>query len=192
MNSTPGRVTLRHRSLALALLVTVLWSLYLLIGQPVVQAALRLDEALESARFRQEKLHAGVAELEARPIPDADAPDIDIPIVVKAPAAVVLSALQDIVRSGVRGPGTNLRRMTNATQAPDDQGLSAITLELDMESDIEGLKRLLYTIESHRPLVFVESLLVRRVPAKPGRQPSAAQRLDIRLRIAQPFVGGQT
>jgi general secretion pathway protein M len=68
--------------------------------------------------------------------------------------------LQERVKSVVESSGGTLVSTQTMPEA-EEQGLVRVSVKVRMRADVEGVQKVLYGLETGRPLVFLENVLVR-------------------------------
>lgn len=82
-------------------------------------------------------------------------------------ASMASVEMQDIVRRAAQDTGADLRTI-QMLDSREEELFSRITVEADLAIDIEGLRDLLYNLESSMPYLVLDSVLVRSRPQHRG------------------------
>jgi general secretion pathway protein M len=159
----PEMTPLVGRVLALALLVLVLLAGHGLVLGPLLAEwranAARIDQARELT-LRYHAVAALCPELERR-LEQLGAADADAWVYLEgASDALAAAALQDRVRELVAAAGGELRS-TQILPAGDDDGLRRIALRVQLAVDAAALQAVLHELETGRPLLFLDNLVLR-------------------------------
>ena len=159
-----------HRVAAVALLVMVGFGIYTLVDGVLLAKYRFYREHVEESQDRLQRLESMLAtgpELEARIRQvRADSP-IDLYTLKSAPPPIAATELQQQVKAVVESNGGNLVS-TQILPVNVEGGFSKVTIRVQMTSDTDALQKVLYDLESHEPLLFIDNLQVR---ARPVRQP---------------------
>jgi general secretion pathway protein M len=159
-----------HRAAAVALLVVVGFGVYSLIDGMLATRYRFYRDHVEELQDRLQRLNSMLAtgpELEARIRQvRADSP-VDLYTLKPAPPPIAATELQQQVKDVVESNGGNLVS-TQILPANVEGGFTKVTIRVQMTSDTEALQKVLYDLESHEPLLFIDNLQVR---ARPVRQP---------------------
>lgn len=151
-----------HRLLALALLVTLLLCANTVLVQPLLAAYSRYDGALSDATLRLEKYHAlttGQASLK-RELEAHKRSQLSGEFYLSGDTvALAAAALQDHLQKLVQSAGGRLIS-TNPLPAKKQAGLTQVSVSARMTVGCNGLPEFLYRLETGKPLVFIDSLLV--------------------------------
>lgn len=89
--------------------------------------------------------------------------------------ALAAAAMQNRLDAAVEAAGGDLRSVRSQPSDTED-GMVRVRLRAQLSTNIHGLKRLLYVLESGTPLLFVESLEVR---ARIARSTTQSDRLTV-------------
>lgn len=163
-----------RRAAALGLLVLVLGLAALAAVAPMLQlAAVREDSAAAVERIAQlERLIAAVARRPAHAQRKV--------LLAGETSGMAGAELQRLVSETARKSGLSLRS-TNVTTPKRESELTAIGVDVSLQGQTDGLRAFLHAIETGVPILLIETLAVRSVPAyQPMPQPVV---LDIALRI---------
>jgi general secretion pathway protein M len=179
----------RGKVLALALLVAALLAGYALVVEPLyaryaeyggeIGNARRLLASYRRLAAAKPALEAQLAEIEAREVRRND--------YLEAGSDVLAAAdLQSRLRGLFERFGA-IQRSVQALPASDEGELLKITVRAQFSAETEALARILYELETGEPLLFVDSLDIRRKQSRRRRrnqeeaEAQAAGPLDVRL-----------
>jgi general secretion pathway protein M len=163
-----------RRAAALGLLALALGLATLAALAPFVQlATVRAQSAARADRIaRLERLIGAAARRPAhtqRPV-----------LIVGETSGMAGAELQRLISETARKSGLSLRS-TNVTAPRQEAELTAIGVDVSLQGQMEGLRVFLHAIETGMPVLFIETLAIRAMPAHQSvPQPVA---LDITLRI---------
>ncbi len=180
----------RGKMLAPALLAAALLAGHALVVEPLYERYAEYGDEIANSRrllasYRRlaaakPALEAQLAELEAREVRRSDYLEADSDILAAADLQSRLRGLFE--RFGA------VQRSVQALPASEEDGLLKITVRAQFSAETEALARILYQLETGVPLLFVDSLDIRRKQSRRRRrnqqQEEAAQtagRLDVRL-----------
>ena len=159
-----------HRVAAVVLLVVVVVGVYSLIDGVLAARYRFYRDHVEELQGRLQRLNSLLAtgpELETRIRQvRADSP-VDLYTLKPAPPPIAATELQQQVKDVVESNGGNLVS-TQILPVNVEGGFSKVTIRVQMTSDTEALEKVLYDLESHEPLLFIDNFQVR---ARPVRQP---------------------
>jgi hypothetical protein len=174
-----------RRTAALSLLLVLLLAAGALIAVPVFKLHERYDTALESLRFRFDKLRAVAAQRpETQKALTAVKGENSSRFFLKNTAPNLAgSELQDIVRAAVEKGGARLTSVQIG--APKEEGrYRQIVLNVQVIGNVATLQKTLYTLESTVPYVFVDMLRInstqfRGARVSAGLEPDVTVQMDI-------------
>lgn len=185
----PGGI--RGKALALGLLAALALAGWSLVVEPLYQRFAALDDSIEDSRTelgRYQRLiaataawRAQLAELDARQAGSGD-------IIAAASDTLAAASLQQRLQASFDRHGA-VARSVQALPAVADGELMAITVRAQFTAEGDALARILYELETGRPVLFVDSLDVRRKQSRRRRRnadpaeagPEAAGPLDVRM-----------
>lgn len=90
------------------------------------------------------------------------------------------TSLQQRVRQAVESNGGNLVS-TQILPVVAEDGFARVAIRVQMTGDTEAVQKMLYTLESARPLVFIDALQVRAQPVRRRRTARGAEELEMQL-----------
>ena len=180
----------RGKALALALLAAALLAAWGLAVEPLIQSYVDQDERIAKAGNLLARYHsltaatpalrAQLAELEARRQGRSD-------LLEAASDTLAAAGLQSRLQALFERHGA-VQRSLQALPAVATGELLAITVRAQFTAEGEALARILYELETGRPVLFVDALDVRRKQSRRRRRndaaeagPEAAGPLDVRI-----------
>lgn len=159
-----------HRVAAVVLLVVVVFGIYSLVDGVLAERYRFYRDHVEELQDRLQRLDSMLAtgpELETRIRQvRADSP-VGRYTLKPAPPPIAATELQQQVKDVVESNGGNLVS-TQILPVNVEGGFSKVTIRVQMSSDTEALEKVLYDLESHEPLLFIDNFQVR---ARPVRRP---------------------
>ena len=152
-----------HRGLALALLLTVLASLYYGVVQPLADTYRSYDEQIEQATLRLTKLRQiagtrGHIESKLRQVRRNDKSKHYF-LSGRTPGLAAV-ALQNNIKTAIEsaeGELSSFRILSEATEGD----LTKVSAAMRLKASTVGLQEILYSLETGVPLVFIDRLSVR-------------------------------
>lgn len=101
---------------------------------------------------------------------------------LKATAANLAGAeVQDLVRTAVEGSGARLGSI-QIGQLREDGGHRAVPVSVQLVANVQSLQRLLYSLETQTPFLFVDSLTLRTAVFR-GFRPNPGVEPDINVQL---------
>lgn len=183
---------IQRRITALLLLLIALALVSAAIAFPVYKLHEHYDGALETLRFRFDKLRAVAAQRsEIQKVLTAVKSENPARFFLKNSATNLAgSELQDLVRAAVEKGGARLTSVQVA--APKDDGrYRQIVLNLQIIANIMTLQKTLHALEGGQPYVFVDNLRInstqfRGARPNPGLEPEVTVQLDVSAYAPMP------
>jgi len=160
MLAPPRRLS---QALALSLLLAGMAGGYFLFVHPWAAAYPDALARLDETRQRVERFRdlAARAETIAAQADAARAALLESGAFIQgASDALAAAAIQNRLDAAVEAAGGDLRSVRSQPSDSED-GMVRVRLRAQLSTNIHGLKRLLYTLETGTPLLFIESLEVR-------------------------------
>ena len=172
-----------RRMAALGLLATALAVVVLGVAMPIVQRIKELAQSVEDQHWQLEQYTAAAAlEANVHALEQRRRAELALGEFLPGESELVAQAtLQTTLTSLAQSSGVRIR---SARKLPDRERapLKLTGVGVNLTTDIEGLQRLLYAIETARPYLFVEAADISPLgganPA-PGEPPMLEVRLDI-------------
>lgn len=183
----PG--SLVSRTLAVLILIGVLFAGYRLVVAPVVTAYETTARSIEQSRMLLERYRGIAAQREelAAGLAEHEEVAAESTAYLEGPTgALAAAALQDHVGSVIARSGGELRSTRVLASEPVDEvaGVSRAGLRLDLGVDVEGLERLLYDLESGEPFLFIDQITIREQRSRRRRaEDSPRPMLDVSFEI---------
>jgi len=156
----PARLS---RLAALALLGAVLLGVYGLAVYPHIHAYPQARADLAEARERLERFRrvaAAAAAVEQEMAAARSAQRMSGAFLDGSSNALAAAAMQNRLDEAVQAAGGAVRSV-RSLPAEGEDGLVRLRLRMQLSTTIHGLKRLLYGVETGRPLLFVDALDLR-------------------------------
>ena len=160
MTSVPRWV---RRLAALALLAALLWAVYGLALTPLIAAYEAADASLEETR----RLLAGYQRV-ARTAPVLEerleklkAQQTETRVYLRgATDALAAAELQDLLKRTIAEGGGQVRSV-QSLPAQADSGFQRVTVRIQYTGPVPSLLHVLYELEAHKPLLFIDNLDIR-------------------------------
>ena len=176
---------LQRRITAVLLLLIVIGAIGAAIAYPVYRMHEHYDSALETLRFRFDRLRAVAAQrAEIQKVLTAVKSENPSRFFLKNSATNLAgSELQDLVRAAVEKGGARLTSVQ--VGAPKEEGrYKQIILNVQIIANIMTLQKTLYALEGGQPYVFVDNLRInstqfRGARPNPGLEPEVTIQLDV-------------
>jgi general secretion pathway protein M len=180
------RAELQGRIAALVLLGLVLAAVYALAVQPYLaryqgqqaELAALQDRLVHLERLAQTRpaVHAQLERLRS-------AEEGHHGYLTGGTPAVATAELQEYVKEVILASGGQLVS-TQAVAAENGAGVMPLTVKVTMRGDTESLQRVVYALESGRPMLFLDNVLVRTLGARrmrlgAGREDALEVRFDL-------------
>ena len=183
---------LQRRITAVLLLLIVLGAIGAAIAYPVYRMHEHYDSALETLRFRFDRLRAVAAQRsEIQKVLTAVKGETPSRFFLKNSATNLAgSELQDLVRAAVEKGGARLTSVQ--VGAPKEEGrYKQIILNVQIIANIMTLQKTLYALEGGQPYVFVDNLRInstqfRGARPNPGLEPEVTIQLDVSAYVPLP------
>jgi general secretion pathway protein M len=168
----------QRQLLAVALLVLVLLALFLLLIKPVVTQYLDYGESIEgldSQLAHYQRLAAGAedAERELQAL-QAENPTTELYLPESKPALAAAKLQQHLHRVVGRSGGQviSTQILTQKRQEP----IPSVVVKVHLREETEQLVDLLYHLETGKPMLFMENLVVTSNPRRQARRTRKARR----------------
>ena len=177
-----------HRIIALALLVVMLSSGYMLIDQFVIGRYKFYQDnisQLQDRLQRYENMLSMREDLEERLQQIKQDNSIDVYYLQQSSSVLAAADLQQQVKSAVENNGGNLVS-TQILPVSDEGVFSKVAIRVQMTGDTEALQKTLYDLESARPLLFIDDLQVRGQPIR-QRNPNNRNEITLRIQLTTQF-----
>lgn len=173
-----GKVT------ALAMLGLALFAVYLIVAAPVVGRLSGLRERIEEQRSLLGRyLAAAGMEKEADRIDLQSKSAAGSRVFLPGNSdAVRLAQLQSLASRVAQAEGVTVRS-ARSLQPRERDGVKFLGIEAQLSCTIEQLQRIVHTLESDQPYLFIDTLQVTPPRAAPEQDPMAAARLDVRIGV---------
>jgi general secretion pathway protein M len=175
----------QSRRLAVLLLAIAIVAIVAVIGVPVWMLNRWYDTNLADARDKLERYHriAAMKPVVAKELEALREKDTRRLFLRSGAAALSGAEEQEAVRSLVEGAGARLISV-QVPPAKDDGRYRQVTVNVQMTANIFALRKILHSVESHTPYLFVDNLLVRsQVPGNfkpgPGQEPEMFVQFDV-------------
>lgn len=175
----------RDRRLAVALLVAAVVAVVAIVAVPVWMRYLYYDKALAESSNRLERYQriAGTRPLVVKQLDALRGKDPKRYFLRSGAPALSAAEAQEAVRKLIEDGGGRLITM-QAPVSKDDGRYRLITASVQLTANIFALRKILASIDSHVPFLFVDTLTIRsQVPAtfkpQPGNEPEMFVQLDI-------------
>jgi general secretion pathway protein M len=173
------------RSAALGLLAVLLLAVYALIVSPLVA---RYDGYQQATQDLEQRLvHFRSLAAERKAVQDRLAASRrqrgSLEVYLKNATSTLASAeLQERIKQVVESRGGTL---VSTQTLPDrtDAGLVQVAIKVRMKGDIAALQKVVYELESERPLLFLDNVFVRSRMVRRGRAIGTAADLDINFDV---------
>ena len=183
---------LQRRITAVLLLLIVIGAVGAAIAYPVYRMHEHYDSALETLRFRFDRLRAVAAQrAEIQKVLTAVKGENPSRFFLKNSATNLAgSELQDLVRAAVEKGGARLTSVQ--VGAPKEEGrYKQIILNVQIIANIMTLQKTLYALEGGQPYVFVDNLRInstqfRGARPNPGLEPEVTIQLDVSAYVPLP------
>jgi hypothetical protein len=178
--------TTLHRVLAVGLLFTVLTTLYVGFVQPLIDAYRSSAERLQQAEMQLAKLtqiaHSRKA-IERRLVEFRRSDTSDRYYLSGRTPSLAAAGLQNHLKAIIEAGGGQLITASDLPSANEEK-LAKVATSLRLKAQTEGLREILYAIETQLPLVFIDKLSVRGLSfysarATPGTEPMLDIQLDL-------------
>lgn len=175
------------RLLAIALLVAAIGAMYRLTVVPATSLYSERTAAIEQTADRLHRFRriAARAPALARAMKQAESRnDFGQYLLPGGSPALAAAALQEQVK-GLVGEGQGQLASTQVVRPARDGDFTRISINARAFVDLDGLQRLMHQLESARPLLVVDDLmiLVRRARAR-GKPDTGTDTLDVRFRLS--------
>jgi general secretion pathway protein M len=155
-------VTPVHRLTALALLLIALSGVYGLIARPLLNKYHFYQNNIENLQERLQRLRGMLAtrrELEAQIQRVQQDSSVDVYYLKQQSPMLGATDLQQQVKSIVEANGGRLIS-TQILPVTQEKGFSRVGINVQMTGDTKVLQRIIYALESNRPLLFINNLQV--------------------------------
>ena len=186
----PSLTKTQHATSALCLSVLALALVYLILIMPAIALRATLDTRIEAAQLQHDKLSRAVAQIPQWQNGLAElrkAPADDAAFLSGGSQALAAAELQKYLESLIEAQRGNLR--TTRVMAPkNDSALPVIALQVQVGLGTESLQRILHAIESGRPILLLDNVLIRAREASGKRASTASGNLELQL-TATGFPG---
>lgn len=192
-------VTNYHRLAALGLLLVALAGAYWLIARPVVlqyQFYQNTVESLQDRLQRFDRMLATRQELEARIRRIRQDSSVDDYYLKQQSPTLAATEAQQKIKSFVEANGGHLVS-TQILPVVQESAFFRVAISVQMTGDMAVLQKVIYALETGRPLLFISNLQVRaNMIRRPGREYRAGQvetslQLTIQFELAGYLRRGQ-
>lgn len=179
--------TTLHRVLALGLLFTVLASMYVGILQPLIDAYRFSADRLQQAQNQLAKL-TQIAQsrkaIENRLAEFRRTDTSDRSYLSGRTPSLAAAGLQNHLKAIIEASGGQLITSSDLPSANEEK-LTRVATSLRLKAQTEGLREILYAIETQLPLIFIDKLSVRGLSFySPRATPNTEPMLDIQLDLS--------
>lgn len=170
------------RVFAVALLIGAACLVYALIIAPLSARFFGVRTEIGEQRLLLGKLTAAAAragmerESAGRPAFDSDG----AAFLAGGSDALRLAELQSLAAKAAEAEGIQIKS-TRALPSRERDGLRLLGIEAQLSARVEQLQRILFKLESGRPLLLVETLQISAPPLLSDDNPAAGAMLDVRL-----------
>ncbi|HXH03627.1 MAG TPA: type II secretion system protein GspM [Candidatus Competibacteraceae bacterium] len=186
----------RQRLLALALLLAVLASGYVLVQRVLLAKYQLYEETLDELQARLVRYTALVEQrpqLEARIQALRQDQSVATQLLERTSPNLAATALQQHLKQAVESNGGSLLS-TQILPAANEGGFTRIGLRAQINADVPTLQKLLHALESARPLLFVDNLQInaqrlRERPRDPKNRDAKAVKEITRLVVTFDLAG---
>jgi general secretion pathway protein M len=175
----------RSRQLAGGLLALVVLVAVALVALPTWYLYHRYDRELADRREKVERFGriAGTRAEVARQLEAMRAKDTRKFFLRSGAPALSVAEAQEIIRGMVEASGGRMITM-QALPSKDDGRYRQVSAQVQLAANIHALRKILHSIETHVPLLFVENLMVKtQVPGNfkpgPGAEPEMFVTFDV-------------
>jgi len=179
--SQPRLSPLQSRLLALGIALLLLLGLFLGLYRPLSGVREAAAERLQSLEFRLDKyrqLSARREALEQRYLELKGQGAADQAFLNQRSEALAVAALQQLVKQQVVRSGGELSRL-QVNQSRQEAQYQRISINVHLESSVEGLAKLLYGLEQGPPALFVDQLMVRALNGAATPKGTTPRELDV-------------
>lgn len=152
----------RQRLLAVALLVVVLAVLYWLIDDLLISRYRNYEAEIDRLQSRLQTLQRMLAtreDLETKLRQIRQDQSINLYALKQASPTLAATDLQQRVETVVESAGGDLIS-TQILPVADEEGFARVAISIRMNGDTEVLQKVLYELESNKPLVFIDNLQI--------------------------------
>ncbi|WP_341502592.1 type II secretion system protein GspM [Gallaecimonas sp. GXIMD4217] len=167
-----------QKALALALLVMLLWLLYRVLLGPWFESLQQSGATLarlEKAHDVYQRLAAQEQQLQDKLQALQASNPAEGLYLSETKEALAAARLQQLINGAVEQGGGQLIS-TQTVQRYQEGGLPQVTVAVHLRGEIQELVSLLYTLESNKPLLFLENLTIN---ANPRRQTARGSRRNV-------------
>ena len=185
MSALPRSDPPRSRQLAGGLLAIVVMVAVALVALPTWFLYNRYDRELADRREKVERFGriAGTRAEVARQLEAMRAKDTRKFFLRSGAPALSVAEAQEIIRGMVESSGGRLITM-QALPSKDEGRYRQVSAQVQLAANIHALRKILHSIETHVPLLFVENLMVKtQVPGNfkpgPGAEPEMFVTFDV-------------
>jgi general secretion pathway protein M len=185
MSAIPISDPRRSRQLAVTLLAVAVLAVVALLALPTWYLYTRYDRELADRRDKVERFSriAATRGEVARQLEAMRGKDTRKLFLRSGAAALSAAEAQEYVRGMVEQAGGRLITM-QALPAKEEGRYRQVTAQVQVAANIQALRRILHTVESHVPMLFIENLTVKtQVPGNfkpaPGAEPEMFVTFDI-------------
>lgn len=170
------------KTAAIALLLGAVSLAYILAIAPLFSYYASLRSQIAEQRELLGRFNAAAAD-------GADSQKIRMPVSTESAAkifipgasdALRLAELQSRLKAAAEAEGVVIKS-ARTMPVRDRDGFRLLGLEAQMSADIRKLQRILYTLESEQPHLFIETIQISPSPLLTDENPGAGNALDVRL-----------
>lgn len=157
---TPRLPAYASRALAVSIAVAILGGTWMLIVRPVLDLGVEIRDELTRATERRNRLEASTAEAQSLASGKIDIAGYAGDFLQGESDAVIVAELQKQIGSIVAATGSEL---STAQPVPPrtDGAHQKLGLRVQIRGSLDAVQRILYTIETARPYLFIERAVLR-------------------------------
>ena len=177
MQLTPGL----HGLLSLALLLVLGNIVYFTVHVPAREHLARLDERLDSLSFQRDRYRrvAGSRATIEKELSGLKASTEQLDQFITAPSSTLAVAeLQNRLKSLIEQQGGNIISL-HPQPVTNGQPFEKLTLRLQFGSDIKSLQNILHDLAEHKPVFFIDEMLIQSRVSRGGPEDSLQTRVVI-------------
>ena len=177
-----------QRLLSVALLLLLLLGAYILIDRYLLGQYEFYQDNIAELQDRLQRVRNIIAmrpDLEARLQQTRQDDSIDAYYLQQSSSTLAATELQQLVKSAIESNGGDLVS-TQILPVSDEGAFSRIAIRVQMTGDTATLQKMLHTLESARPLLFVDNLQIRSQPIR-QRDPDNRNQIKVEIRLTTQF-----
>lgn len=175
----------QHALISLGILITLIFSVYLVIIQPAIKSRTDNNEQIENLSFSLSK-YANVEEQIKKLKQDIaslnNSGAKNNGFMQGAVPAIVAANLQNKLKTIIESNGGNLVS-THVITNKDNDSYPAVRIKVHMQVDMTPLQAILFKLTNEKPLLFTENLLIQRRNTASKRQTKNAGLVEVRFDV---------